>query len=107
MERGNINPDSANMRSRTPPWWVAMRGCEGIIRVLLERSNVNPGKADQWSKHHYYGSWGRTCRGRVDAARTGRRQSPTLPTLSMAERRFHRLLRIDMGGCKDTQILLE
>lgn len=43
LEREHINLNTADTKyGRTPLWWAAKDGHEGIVRLLLDREDVNP-----------------------------------------------------------------
>jgi len=46
MELKEIDPDPAGDCGRTPLWWAAVGGHEGVAKMLLERNGVNPDTAD-------------------------------------------------------------
>ena len=50
LERDGVNPDIADIYGRTPLSRAAEKGSEEVVRVLLERGEVNPNKADQASQ---------------------------------------------------------
>ena len=43
LERRDVNPDPSDEGGRTPLSYAAQSGHEGIVKILLERGNVNPG----------------------------------------------------------------
>ena len=43
-----VNPDSSSISGRTPLSWAAEEGHEGIVKLLLERKDVNPNIPDTW-----------------------------------------------------------
>ena len=46
LERGGVNPDEPDCKGRTPLWWAAVKGHEGVVKALLERDDINPSSQD-------------------------------------------------------------
>ena len=46
LPRVDVNPDEPDTFGRTPLWWAACYGHEGIVKMLLRRDEVNPDKPD-------------------------------------------------------------
>ena len=43
LKREDVNPDQPDTKyGRAPLWWAAEKGHEGIVKMLLERRDVNP-----------------------------------------------------------------
>ena len=47
LERDDIDPDKPDQDGRTPLWWAAWVGQEGVVKLLLGRDDVNPDKPDK------------------------------------------------------------
>ena len=46
LPRVDVNPDEPDTFGRTPLWWAACYGHEGIVKMLLRRDEVNPDQPD-------------------------------------------------------------
>jgi len=47
QQLGDTKADGADMEyGRTPLWWAAKGGHEGVAKLLLEREDINPNRAD-------------------------------------------------------------
>jgi len=43
LEQTNVNPDTPNTKySQTPLYWAAANSHQGVVRMLLEQSDINP-----------------------------------------------------------------
>ena len=52
LERGDINPDSADDDGRTPLSFAAEYGHEAAVKLLLERGDVDPNSMDEYKADH-------------------------------------------------------
>ena len=51
LERGGVNPYTPDTRfGQTPLCWASVNRHGGIVKMLLQRDDVNPGKADRWGQ---------------------------------------------------------
>lgn len=51
MEREDVNPDLADTKyGRTPLSWAAENGQEGVVRILLQREDVNPDQVSRFGR---------------------------------------------------------
>ena len=46
LAHSDFNPDEPDKCCRTPLWWAASKGHEGVVKLLLARDDVNPDKPD-------------------------------------------------------------
>ena len=47
LKRNDINLKKSDIQyDETPLSWAAESGCKGVVAKLLERSDINPNKAD-------------------------------------------------------------
>jgi len=42
LGRNDIDPNAADKDGQTPLWWAAENNDEGVVGILLERSDLNP-----------------------------------------------------------------
>jgi len=51
LEQSSVNPDTPDTKyGQTPLWRAAANGNEGIVKMLLQRNDVNPDKPDRWGQ---------------------------------------------------------
>jgi len=46
LERNDVDPNIADKYGRTPLWQAVKKGRDGVVRIPLERSDVDPNTAD-------------------------------------------------------------
>ena len=50
LQREEVNPEKPDDHGRTPLWYAASCGHEGMVRMLLRREEVNPDSRDNDGK---------------------------------------------------------
>ena len=51
MEQSNANLNTSNtMSGRSPLFWAARNGHKEVVKLLLERDDVNPDAADEYGR---------------------------------------------------------
>jgi len=52
LERDEVSPVTADSDSRTPLWCAAYNGHVGVVKMFLERNEVNPDNQIRTAKRH-------------------------------------------------------